>query len=136
MKKISKRYICYGTCYCGCTPKSIPNFTISLSVTIITLLSPTRPRHPNTKILHVSFLVPSPIGLKISNNTQKFLKKWLFQISYAFHKDSITNLSLHGFVPNICEIYYCNPILGLATKTKGLTRLRAKRKPKNDTACS
>ncbi len=75
MKKPSKCYTYYGTCCYGYTLKSNPNFSIGLGVTITTLLGSIRPRHLNTKILHVSFLVPSPIRFKISNGTQKFLLK-------------------------------------------------------------
>jgi hypothetical protein len=92
MKQPNKCYTCYGTCYCGYTPKPSPNFTICLGVTIIILLGSTRPKHLNTKILHVSLLVPSPIGFKTSNDRQKFLKKWLLWTNYPLHKDSITNL--------------------------------------------
>jgi hypothetical protein len=50
------------------------SFDVSLLGTIINVLGSTQPRHPNTKILEVSFLVPNPIKLKTSNATQKFPK--------------------------------------------------------------
>jgi len=59
-------------------PKLNLSFDVGLSGTIITILGSTQPRHLNTKILHVSLFVSSPIKLKTSNIAQKFPKKQLW----------------------------------------------------------
>jgi hypothetical protein len=51
--------------------KSNPNFNIGLNVTIITLLSSTRPKHSNIEILDVSLLFRY-IELETNNIAQKF----------------------------------------------------------------
>jgi hypothetical protein len=53
--------------------KSNPNFTIGLNVMITTLLSSTRPKHPNIKILDVSLLFRS-IDLRQIMLHKSFLK--------------------------------------------------------------